>query len=301
MSYREFKHNLAELFFCGCSCISPYINTRLRYFQVFGKRMDLEHPVTLNDKVLWLKLHKYRGNQLIKDCADKYAVRNYIEQKGCPEILNDLIASYDTVEEIEWDKLPYQFAMKWNFGCGFNIICPDKSQLDIPDTIRKMKEWGKKNAYLPFSEVQYEHVKKKIIVEKYLSDGSGKLPKDYKIYCFNGKPSFIMVCVGREEGKAKYLYYDHNWNLHRELSTDGMNMPADFKLPKPDGVDEMLRYAAILSEPFEFVRADFYLVDGKTYFGELTFTPSAAMDSARVPAADKLFGDMVKIEELQNK
>ena len=124
MSYREFKHNLAELFFCGCSCISPYINTRLRYFQVFGKHMDLEHPVTLNDKVLWLKLHKYRGNQLIKDCADKYAVRNYIEQKGCPEILNDLIASYDTVEEIEWDKLPYQFAMKWNFGCGFNIILP---------------------------------------------------------------------------------------------------------------------------------------------------------------------------------
>ena len=127
---------------------------------------------------------------------------------------------------------------------------------------------GKKDFYLPYSEFQYKNVEKKLLIEKYLCDGSGVLPTDYKIYCLNGKPTYTMACYGRENGgHPKYYYFDNNWNLQRELSQDGIDAPEGLSYPKPNGFDEMLRYAEILTKPFEFVRADFYLVEGKVYFG----------------------------------
>lgn len=282
---------------CLLTIISPKLNTKVLYKACFGKPLDLKNPKTLNEKVLKMKLDSFETDPLIRQCADKYAVRKYIEEKGCPEILVPLIATYDTEKEIQWDTLPNAFAMKWNFGCGFNIICEDKAKLNEKSVISQMKKWRKVKYHLHFSEMQYKKVRKKIIVEKYLKPKNARLPEDYKVYCFGGKAEFVMLCVGRDQGHPKFLYFDKDFNFMRNFSRDGMQMPEDFSMEKPAGYDDVFRYAQILSEPFPFVRADFYLIDGKIYFGELTFTPGGGLDARKIPEVDRLFGDMTILPE----
>ena len=286
---------LYYLYYSLLTIISPALNTKVRYKKIFGRKLDLENPQTLNEKILKMKLESYATDPLIRKCADKYAVRSYVKESGVGEILVPLIASYDKVDEIEWKKLPNSFVMKWNYGCGFNIVCLDKEKADVLELKNQMKKWSKVRYYLPYSEMQYKGVQKKIIVEKYLKPQHGKLPDDYKVYCFNGKAMYVMLCVGRENGHAKYLYYDRNFQFMRDFSYDGIDMPEDFELEKPEGYGALFFYAEKLSAPFKFVRADFYLVDGQVYFGELTFTPSAGLDAGRIPEVDNLFGKLLDI------
>lgn len=122
--------------------ISPKLNAKVLHKVKTGRKLDFENPVTLADKLVVLKIKNYNHNPLVKQCADKYAVREYVRSKGHNDVLNELIGVYDSVEDIEWDKLPDQFAIKWNFGCGFNVICWNKANLDIPKTIIHLCKWG---------------------------------------------------------------------------------------------------------------------------------------------------------------
>lgn len=285
-----------KMYFRTLTIISPRLNTKARFRYIFKREIDLDNPKTLDEKILKLKLEKYGTDPLIRQCADKYAVRDYLKEVGCDDILIPLIGAYDNVNDIKWELLPNSFAMKWNFGCGFNIICPDKSKLNIDDAKRRMKIWGRdKSCYLDYSEMQYKGVKRKIIVEEYLKPESGILPSDYKIYCFNGVPQYILLCVGRDKDEhPKFYFFDNNWKLAR-INKDSINAPADFDYPKPNCFEKLLRCAEALSKPFEFVRADFYVVNNKVYFGELTFTPAGAMDRNRLPETNVLFGELLNI------
>lgn len=282
-------------YFSFLTVLSPTLNSKKRFYATFGRPLNLDNPRDFGEKIMKMKLDSYETDPLVRQCADKYAVRQYVEEKNCAEILVPLIATYDKPEEIDWDALPNQFAMKWNFGCGFNIICDDKSKLNKDDAVRQMKKWGRVKCYLPFSEMQYKNVPKKIIVEQYLKPEQGKLPVDYKAYCFGGKVGCVLLCMDREYGHPKFLFFDRNFSFLRNYSHEGMEMPEDFFMEKPKGFDEMIRYAEMLSTPFPFVRADFYLLDGKVYFGELTFTPAGALDSANPPEVERLLGDMIQL------
>ena len=277
--------------------ISPLLNTRVMYFMKFKKRINLKNPQTLDEKIQYLKFHDYYQNPLVTQCADKYAVRDYVKQCGCEEILNELYYAWDSVEEVEWDKLPNQFVIKWNFGCGQNLICYDKSKLDIEDTKRKLKEWYKlrDTFYLTYSEMQYKGIPPKLICEKLIETEDGGLPVDYKLYCFKGYADCVLVCTGRQNDGhgTKYYFFDKEWNLKR-YNKNGKNAPANFTLPKPDGIEKVFEYAEKLTKPFPFVRADFYLEKGKVTFGELTFTPCGGFDVNRLPETQRLFGSMVK-------
>lgn len=118
---------LAYYYRRGLTYISPKLNTAVVYKFRFGRKLDLNNPITLNEKILWLKFHTYKNNLLVKQCADKYCVREYVEQAGCGDILTDLIGVYKTPQEIEWDKLPNRFAIKLNIGCGYNYFVTNKS------------------------------------------------------------------------------------------------------------------------------------------------------------------------------
>lgn len=291
------KSKMASIFRCTLTRISPMLNTKVTYAVKFKRKLDFDHPITLNDKILWLKFNTYWNNQLIKQCADKLRVRDHIESVGYPELLNRLIAAYKHVDEIEWDALPQQFALKLNVGCGCNIIVSDKSKLDIEATKKILRKWMKQKYYLEHSEMQYKDVEKYIIVEEYLGSETGALPEDYKFYCMNGKAKYVMLCADREIGKhAKYFYYDRDWNL-MPYTSDALENPS-FVMPKPENIDLAFDYAEKLSKDFPFVRVDLYIVDGKVYFGELTFTPSAGMDVSRLPSTDRMLGDQL---ELPNK
>lgn len=141
--------------------------------------------------------------------------------------------------------------------------------------------------------MQYKKISPLIVVEKYLDNGNGKLD-DYKVYCFNGVPKFVMICVGRQFGKPKFYFFYRGWQFQR-INKDGPNENMDFSLPKPKNVEEMFIAAEILSKPFPFVRVDFYLVNNAVVFGEMTFTPAGGQDSNVLPTMDQLFGDMVEI------
>lgn len=287
---------LAHLFRSALTCISPVLNTKVTYFMKFKKRLDLKEPKDLKEKILWLKLRDYETNPLVRQCADKYAVRSYVQEKGCEDILVPLIAAYDTVDEIDWEALPEAFAMKWNFGCGFNIICPDKSKLDIPRAVEKLKKWGKTRYHLGYSEMQYKDVPKKIIVEQYLKPESGTLPEDYKIYCFNGKPLAVLFLAGRNTDNMQAVFMDPQWNLL------GQTGKAKYKeltaIPsRPVALEQLLKCAEKLSQPFEFVRVDFYEIDGRVYFGELTFTPAGGFDVSQCMIDGKTMGELLEIKE----
>lgn len=273
--------------------VAPSLCDRLMYRHRFHRRADLRNPETLNEKILWLKQNVYNNDELVTKCADKYAVREYVREKGCGDSLNELYYVWDSPEDIDWASLPDSFALKYNHGCGFNYICADKSCADSADCFASLRKWERTAYWRQYAELQYKNIKKKIICEKYLNCGD-KLPVDYKVYCFNGSPLYIMTCENRGNGKTHFYFFDSQWRFC-PITHDGLMKNEDFTLPKPKHFEKMLDYAAKLAEPFPFVRVDFYNVNNELIFGELTFTPSAGLDTNRLPETDKMFGELLKI------
>lgn len=286
---------LIELYYCILSLISPRLNTKVRYQHVFHKKLNLDTPKSFNEKLLYLKLNDYIKNPLVIQCADKYAVREYVSNCGYSHLLNELYGVYENTKDIAWDNLPQQFVLKWNFGAGMNIICSDKSKLNERETIEKLKKWGgwrKAKSWLLASEMQYKYAPKKIVCEKFLqnADGSESIP-DYKVYCFNGEPQAIFVMHDR--GKViKTEFFDTQWN---PLQNSEKYKEALIHSKKPECLNEMLDASRAFSKPFPFVRCDFFVVDGKLYFGELTFTPAGGLYTSQTKINGKDMSDYLSI------
>lgn len=298
----DFKLFLSDEFRKMLTRISPKLNTYVTYLIKFHRFLNLDNPQGLNEKILWLKFNTYWNNDVIKQCADKYKVRDYIQHIGCQEILNDLYAVYSNINEIEWNKLPRSFVMKLNRGCGYNIIVPDKSKANKLEILDKMKKWMQEKPWLPYSEMQYKDVKPYIIIEKYLKPQHGMLPDDYKFYCFNGFVPYVMVCTDRKEGGGhpKFWYFNSKWEMQL-MTQDAYDYGDKVSISKPEGIEKAFYYASILSRGFPFVRVDLYIVDGKVYFGELTFTPSAGMDNGRLNKTDNILGDYLTLPKKRRK
>lgn len=278
--------------YCVATMISPVLNTKYRYKDVFGKLPNLEEPKTLEEKLVWLKLNNYIKNPLVIQCADKVRVREYVKSCGLESILNDVYGVYQKANEIDWNRLPNKFVLKWNFGAGYNIVCNNKEQLNIKKTIKQMNRWGKKKCWLPYSEMQYKYAPKRIICEKFLEDQDalGAIP-DYKVYCFGGVPRAILVMHDRGR-TIKGEFFDCNWN---ELKKPDHYVRAKETTKKPDCLEEMLEASRILSSPFPFVRCDYYIVNGKIYFGELTFTPAGGIHLSKTDIDGKDMSEYLDI------
>jgi hypothetical protein len=263
--YKQFKINLTKL--------SPTLASRTMYRISMGKPLNLKEPTDFNEKIMWLKLNSYYNNPLVTKCADKYAVREYINEKGFKEITNNLIDVYNSVEEIDWSKLPNKFVFKCNHGCGYNIICDNKQNASKDAILKTLDEWMHQDYYLENAEVNYKFIKKKIICEDFIETDDGHLPNDYKIYCFDGEPKLVLACFERDV-KLKLVFLDINWqpiNVGKD-NANLCNIP-----PKPKSFESMLKYSQKLSEGFPFVRMDFYDVKGRVVFGEMTFTPAGGL------------------------
>lgn len=265
---------ICESYYSMLTLISPKINTKVRYKHIYGRPLNLENPQTFVEKLLWLKLNEYMNNPLVVQCADKYRVREYVKNCGFSELLNELYGVYDNSKEIPWADLPEQFVLKWNFGAGMNIICKSKKNLQIQKCMKQLDKWGKSKYWLPYAEMQYKYIHKKIVCEKFLEndDEPGEIP-DYKVYCFHGEPMAILVMHDRGH-ELKTEFFDTNWcslkNTEKYLSVSKST-------PKPECLAEMLNASRCLSSPFPFVRCDFYVIAGRLYFGELTFTPAGGL------------------------
>lgn len=241
----------------------------IQYRIKMGRKLNLKNPERYTEKLQAYKL--YHRDSLMTKCADKYRVREFIEEKGLGEILCKLYGVYDKAEDIDYDNLPDRFVMKTTNGSGTNIICKDKSKLDREDTNVKLNDWLKRDCYGLGREWAYKDIEPKIVVEEFLEDENSKFEgiNDYKFLCFGGKAEYIVFDVDRFVGHKRNIY-DTQWN-NLNIGTDCDKI--DREIEKPEGLEQMIEVANVLAKDFPCVRVDLYWVNGKVYFGELTFYP----------------------------
>lgn len=238
---------------------------------VIGYKGNIKTPETFNEKMQWYKLYYCANNKLVAQCADKLEVRNFIKSKGCGEYLNELYGAWECVEEIPWKDLPSQFVLKCTHGCAYNIICPDIEKLNINDAKKKLSNWMKEDFGRFNLERHYSHIKPRIICEKYL----GGNMTDYKFFCFNGKVQFMYISEGLDhDDTATIAFFDRNGNPAPFRRND-YSVNTNAKIPKEFSL--LCELSEKLSDEFPFVRVDWFDVDGKIYFSELTFVPCAGM------------------------
>lgn len=256
---------------------------------ILKKSVNLKEPQTFNEKIQWLKINEYPKNELIITCADKYRVREYVKSKKLEKILVPLINHWESVDEINWEELPQQFVLKCNHGCAYNIICNDKSKLNIKDKTKKLKKWMKEDFGKFNIERHYSRIKPHITCEKYL----GEKLIDYKFFCFNGEPKYIYISTDlAHDRQAQIGFYYLDGKKMPLIRDDYAPMDID-KFPKY--YDKMLESAKKLCEDFKFVRVDFFATDEKYYFAELTFTPSGGMMPFNPEEFDDKWGKELKI------
>lgn len=239
---------------------------------VLREKVDLRNPKTFNEKVQWLKINSFPNDPLVVRCADKYAVRGYVAEKGFVDNLVPSLGSWASPDDIDWDALPDSFVLKCAHGCAYNIICPEKSNLDERETKKQLGKWLKEDFGAFNVEPHYSRISPRMIVgEEFLGEGL----IDYKFFCFNGEPKYIYVSYDlAHDRQAKIGYYDMNGEPLAIERDDYAHLDVD---ELPPYFDEMHDAAKTLCEDFTFVRVDFFATADRFYFAELTFSPSAGM------------------------
>lgn len=259
----------------------PVQMVKLRYFARFHHLPNLKNPQDLNEKILWQKL--YSDTSRWSELADKYKVRNYVESLGLGDTLVKLYGCWYNENDVDFSKLPNALIFKANNGegKGTNKIIKDLKNADKSE-LKKLFHWWLTRKYIGAlaGDPQYKAIKPMVIAEELLPvPQNEESVVDYKIWCINGIPRFIWVCNERDSrgGGASVMTYDTDWHPRPEYSVFNEDYRQGEILPKPKNLDKMLEYAKILSKEFPILRVDLYNIDGRIYFGELTFTSLGGM------------------------
>lgn len=253
----------------------------MRYKEHYGVDIDWKNPKTIDEKINWLKYNTDTTQWTL--LADKYRVRKYVADCGLEDILVPLLGKWERSADIDWDALPQQFVMKTNNASKSVLICKNKEQLNTAYWTKEIDKWLHYDYSREKGEIHYRTIPPCIIAEQLLDATKQPVPSssliDYKVWSFDGKPAYIWCCLNRTADSVEVITYDTDWNPHPEFSEDYYHfIPTDKRLPRPVTLDKMLLAAAKLSKGFPQVRVDFYEVDGKLYFGEMTFTSSAGVN-----------------------
>lgn len=264
---------------------------KMKYRIVIGKRLNLSNPKTFNEKLQWLKLHDRKKHYTIM--VDKYEVKKYVAEKIGEEFVIPTLGVWNSFDEIDFNMLPDQFVLKCTHDSGGVVICKDKNHFNIESAKRRINKCLKKNFFFQGREWPYKNVKPRIIAEKYMEDYSGELI-DYKIHNFEGEPRITLVCTGRfSEDGLKEDFFDMKWN---RLDLKRPNHLCSKKPPKkPENFDKMVECSKILAKDVPFVRTDFYEINGKMYFGEITFYPADGMQKFEPEEYDRIMGDWIEL------
>ena len=245
-----------------------------KYKLLMGKDLDLNNPQTFNEKIQWLKLNDRKP--IYTTMVDKYDVKKFIADTIGEEYVIPTLGIYDHFDDIDFDALPNQFVLKCTHDSGGLVICTDKSKLNIREAKKKIEKSLKRDFYLNGREWPYKNVVPRIIAEQYMEDPSTKELRDYKFFSFNGKVKALFIATDRQaEGKeTKFDFFDADFN-HLPFTNGHPN--AEVLPQKPQQFDKMIELAEKLSVNIPLVRVDFYEVNGRIYFGELTFSHWSGM------------------------
>ena len=264
-------------------------NIEVLYKQKIGHSISWNNPKTYTEKMQVEKLYNYKEIKTV--LSDKYRVREWIKEKIGDKYLVPLLGVWDSFEEIDFDNLPNRFVLKTNHGSGSVLIVKDKSKLNYKKVKRLFDDWMKIDfAYTNGFEMQYSNIERKIIAEEYLETEQREL-QDYKFLCFDGNPVFCWVDIGRFSKHTRTVF-DLKWNLQPWTQAEyGISKE---KIERPKNFDEMINISKKLCKGFSQVRVDLYNIEGKIYFGEMTFTNGSGFDKIIPEKYDIVLGNLWK-------
>lgn len=257
-----------------------------------GQKLNIDNPQGFNEKLQWLKLYDRKSEYT--QMVDKYGVRELIRERIGEDYLIPLLGVWDRPEDIDISALPEQFVLKCTHDSGSICICRDKAAFDMDAAVKKLRHRLKIGTYWPLREWPYKNVTPRVIAEKYMEDESGEL-KDYKVLCFGGEPKLIEVHSGRYTSAHTQDLYSPAWEK-LDMAQDP-ELTSDFVCPKPDCLAEMLENSRKLAENIPMIRVDWYIINGRLYFGELTFFHGSGMDLFDDPQVERTVGSWINLPE----
>ena len=272
-----------------------FIKKKFRY--TMGYPLNLEAPKTFNEKLQWLKLYDRRPEYTIM--VDKYSVKKYVADKIGEEYIIPTLGVWDNPDDIDFDALPDRFVLKCNHNSGLGMyICKDKSKLDIEKVKAELRKGLAQDYYLTGREWPYKNVSRKIIAEEYIEDKGKAVPEDYKVYCINGKPLYIVVFHNRfnDSEELSETVYNTSWQP-QHISLDEHFKVSDIVEPVPECLDKMLEFAKMLSTNMSQSRIDFYVVNNRLYFGEITLYTASGFQKMIPESLDYELGKLIKLPD----
>ena len=280
----------------------------LRYRCQMGDWIDWKNPKTFSEKMQWLKV--YNRKKEYTTMVDKFAVKKYVAEQIGEDYIIPTLGVWDKFDEIDWDTLPHNFVLKTTHSggsCGV-VICRDKSKFDKESATKKLKSSLNSDIYCAYREWPYKNLRKRIIAEKLMTNiecGETDLA-DYKFYCFNGEPKYCQVIRNRHT-KETIDFYDIRWQ-HQDFiglipnNQNGSNsniQNGSTPVSCPVVLNEMIEICRKLSIDIPFLRVDLYVIDGRVYFGEITFYPASGFGQFRPIEWQNTLGDMIKLPKIQ--
>lgn len=257
-----------------------------KHWKAHGRPPRVFRPTTFNDKILHRILFDRRP--LWTQFADKAAVRSYVEARLGSDILPKVYCLTTQPESIPFAELPDRFVVKPTHGSGWVKIVTDKSTFDQAELVETCRAWLRQSYYWHTLEWAYKGIKPQMIVEEFIDDGSGAAPPDYKLFVFHGRVEMIQVDTDRFSGHRRRLF-TRDW---QKLDVDFVYPAACGDIPRPPHLAEMIAAAERLGGGLDFIRADFYDIGPRIYFGELTVYPEGGRGRFSQLAFDRLLGDI---------
>lgn len=291
VTYKHIQNLFVKLMYKTSRMWPDSLYLRFMFFIKLGKFLHLKNPKSFNEKLQWLKL--YDKNPLYTVLVDKIEVKEYVRKIIGDQYVIPTLGVWNRASDIDFDNLPNQFVLKCNHDSGSISICLDKSSYNYSAAVNRLNVGLKSDYYFTGREWPYKHVNKRILAEKYLSPKDNTDLKDYKFFCFNGVVKFLKVDFDRRTNH-KANYYDVNWNLLNFYETDFPSDPSAV-IHKPVSLIKMIELAEVLSRGIPFIRIDFYEINERPYFGEMTFFPAAGFGKFSPRNADNEIGDMLNL------
>jgi hypothetical protein len=288
-----YRRAIRKLVYISAPLLNDKVFVKINYWCNFGRRLNLNHPTSFNEKIQWLKLYHKRTE--FTKMVDKFEAKKFVANIIGKEHIIPTLGIWNKAEDIDFDCLPNQFVLKCTHDSGGVVICKDKSKLDKEEAINKLSKGLRQNFIAVTREYPYKNVIPRIIAEKYMVDESGYELKDYKIFCINGKAKFLFVVSERNtEKETTFDFYDTDWN-HLPVMNGHPNNKDGFEKPKK--LEQMLLIAEKIAKELDTpqVRIDLYDVKDKIYFGEITFFHNSGFVPFEPEEWDYKFGQLIEL------
>ena len=262
---------------------------RLRLGLVFGWRhrriLRLSDPRRLTDRIQRRKLAD--RDPLMVAWTDKLAAKAMASDLLGPDwVTPTLWTGMVLPAEPNW---PVPFVVKSRHGCNQNAFVRDEG-FDWVQLRRRARRWIARPYGGLLDEWAYRDVPRGLVVEPFVGS-TGALPVDYKIFVFGGRASHVQVHLDRA-GDHRWLVLDRDW---RVVEGQGIDETPE----RPASLARLLAAAETIGAPFDFVRVDFYEVDGQPRFGELAFYPGSGLLPVKPDALDLVWGRLWRAAEMR--